>query len=53
MKKILEISEYAGIGAMVDSESLIDSVLSRVISYLRSYFEYMLATFDSSNFYDK
>ncbi len=53
LKKILELSECSGIGAIVDSESIIDSILTRVISYLRTYFEYMQAILDSSNFYDK
>lgn len=53
MKKILEISEYAVIGGMYDIDSIIDSVVTRVISYLRSYFEYMQANLDSNKFYDK
>lgn len=53
MKEILEISEYAGIGGMQDIESIIDSVVTRIISYLRSYFEYMQANLDPNNFYDK
>ena len=53
LKKILELSECAGIGAIVDSDSIIDNIVTRVISYLRTYFEYMQATLDSNNFYDK
>lgn len=43
MRRILEMAEFASLDGLQYMESISDTILTRIVSYLKTYFVYMQA----------